>query len=35
MNFGDQELAHDERRSALITIVSELLAPIQTRPLTA
>jgi AcrR family transcriptional regulator len=35
MNFGDQELAHDERRSALITIVSELLAPIQTSPLTA
>jgi len=35
MNFGDEEFPHDERRSALITIVSELLAPIQTRQTTA
>jgi AcrR family transcriptional regulator len=31
MNFGDEQHAHEERRSALITIVSELLAPIRTR----
>jgi TetR/AcrR family transcriptional regulator len=35
MNFGDEEFPHEERRSALITIVSELLAPIQTRQTTA
>jgi hypothetical protein len=35
MNFGDEEFPHEERRSALITIVSELLAPIQTPQTTA
>jgi hypothetical protein len=35
MNFGDEEFPHEERRSALITIVSELLAPIQNRQTTA
>ncbi|MDQ1575625.1 MAG: TetR/AcrR family transcriptional regulator [Microbacteriaceae bacterium] len=35
MNFGDEKFPHEERRSALITIVSELLAPIQTPQTTA